>query len=195
MPKTSPQRRPNQLERCLIQYERRRSAPPPPRNANPINPTEIQQNNLNVSRYCNSGLGKGGAPGGCFYEKAKSRNNRHKEVYRSTALGQAVVREAVPLGRSLKRQSSLDSQKSKPLGRCLKRKLSLDSQISNSCVDKSSTKSNGHHFHSSAALAKLREGKEAMRKRSKLAETSGPSNNSLSVNTTSGLSKEMELGS
>lgn len=50
------------------------------------------------------------AASGCFYERAKSRRLRTNEVFRSTAEGQAVVNEAVPLG--LKRKLSGDrSQK------------------------------------------------------------------------------------
>lgn len=45
------------------------------------------------------------AAGGHFYERAKSRRNRHREVF-ATGAGRAVTEEAVPLG--LKRKNSGD---------------------------------------------------------------------------------------
>lgn len=36
--------------------------------------------------------------GGQFYERAKSRRNRHREVFASTKAGRAITDEAVPLG-------------------------------------------------------------------------------------------------
>mmetsp|Transcript_11621 Transcript_11621/g.24793 ORF Transcript_11621/g.24793 Transcript_11621/m.24793 type:complete len:186 (-) Transcript_11621:162-719(-) len=62
---------------------------------------EVQGKDLNVSGFSRAGPGHhgGGPPGGVFYEKAKSRHRRHREVYKSSADGKAVVEEAVPLGR------------------------------------------------------------------------------------------------
>jgi hypothetical protein len=45
------------------------------------------------------------AAGGHFYERAKSRRNRHREVF-STGAGRGVTEEAVPLG--LRRKNSGD---------------------------------------------------------------------------------------
>ena len=48
--------------------------------------TELDPKMLNISA------------GGQFYERAKSRRNRHREVFASTKAGRAITDEAVPLG-------------------------------------------------------------------------------------------------
>ena len=76
-------RHPNQLERYLLLHEHRRRNPLPPWTPRPNDSLELQQKNPNVS------------PRGCFYEKAKSRNNRAKEVFRCSRDRKALVSEAL----------------------------------------------------------------------------------------------------
>ena len=86
------------------------------------NAIELQQQDLKVSGFCRPGAGtKRGVPGGCIYEKASSRHKRHREVYKSSSQGQAISKEAVPLG-SRKGKSSVGSYSEKTM----KRKLIME---------------------------------------------------------------------
>jgi len=86
------------------------------------NAIELQQKDLKVSGFCRPGAGtKRGVPGGCIYEKASSRHKRHREVYKSSSQGQAISKQAVPLG-SRRGKSSVDSYSEKNM----KRKLIME---------------------------------------------------------------------
>ena len=83
------------------------------------NPLEIQAKDLKVSGFCSPGVGtkQAGAPGGAIYEKASSRHKRHREVYKSSASGQAVAKEAVPLGGGASRRSFTNANNSSSMKR------------------------------------------------------------------------------
>ena len=83
------------------------------------NSLEIQAKDVKVSGFCRPGVGTkpGAPPGGAIYEKASSRHKRHREVYKSSARGQAVANEAVPLGGGTSRRISINTNNSSGMKR------------------------------------------------------------------------------
>ena len=120
--------------------------------------TELDPKMLNISA------------GGHFYERAKSRRNRHREVFASTKAGRAITDEAVPLGSKRKNRAveGVNSVKialarfksEKGLGRKRHRSATEERTIS--------SRGNGDEFESKSSNRRVDSGDDESKRKSAL---------------------------